>query len=270
MDALTATGAQVFDYIPDFAVIVKMDHVTRATVGEMAQVRWVGLYQPAYRLPADLLVYTADDIPVSDRSWSSGDRQGTDPNLLWDDSPMEVSVNIFHGEALAPIITQIENVGGVVLRQSQTEWKSKLQVSISPSRFTDLAAISGVRWIEEAPEWKLFNNEAADIMGVREVWDTYGLYGAGQTIAVCDTGLDQGATSSGSLHDDFENGSGSSRVLAIHDVAGDGAPNDVNSGHGTHVAGSVLGNGDQHAQLPQHGLRRHGPRSQPGLSGQRG
>jgi hypothetical protein len=250
VDALAAAGAQVFDYIPDFTFIVKMDHVTRTIVEEMAQVRWVGLYQPAYRLPADLLVYTFDDISISDRSWSIGDLSVTDPNLLWDDGPMEVSVSIFYGEVLAPVIAQIEDVGGVVLGQSQTKWKSKLQVSISPSRFTDLAAIPGVRWIEEAPEWKLFNNVATDIMGVREVWDTHGLYGAGQTIAVCDTGLDQGATSPGSLHDDFENGSGSSRVLAIHDVAGDGAPNDVDSGHGTHVAGSVLGNGDLSGATP--------------------
>jgi uncharacterized repeat protein (TIGR01451 family) len=249
LDALTATGAQVFDYIPDFAFIVKMDNATRTTVEQMKQIRWVGLYQPAYRLPADLLAKTSKDVDVLPFfKFTDGYPITTSPALR-DDSPIEIVATIFRGEALSPIIAQIEDMGGVVLDQSQTEWKSKLKVSIHPSRLIDMVAINGVRWVEEAPQWKLANEEAADIMGVREVWDTHGLRGAGQTIAVCDTGLDQGSTSPASLHDDFENGGGSSRVLVIHDGVGDGG-SDVNSGHGTHVAGSVLGNGDLSGATP--------------------
>jgi hypothetical protein len=54
--------------------------------------------------------------------------------------------------------------------------------------------------------------------------------------------LDQGSELPASLHDDFEDGNGVSRVLPPFDRVGDGA-NDVRTGHGTHVAGSVLGNG---------------------------
>ena len=128
-------------------------------------------------------------------------------------------------------------------------WKSKLKVTLPPAALADVAAISGVRWIEPAPQWELANDVADNVMGVREVWDTDGLYGAGQTVAVCDTGLDQGSTAPASLHDDFENGSGISRVTTIYDRVGDGA-SDVNSGHGTHVAGSVLGNGDLSGATP--------------------
>ncbi|MDY7080633.1 MAG: S8 family serine peptidase, partial [Chloroflexota bacterium] len=250
VDALTAAGVQVFDYIPDFTFVVKMDNAARTTVEKMRQVRWVGLYQPAYRLPSDLLARAFDDVPLSDLDQPGDGRQIADPKALWGDSPAEVIVTVFRGEELAPIVAQIKGLGGVILDQSQTEWKSKLQVSIPPSHLTDLAGIPGVRWIEEAPRWELANDESADIMGVREVWDTHGLYGNGQTIAVCDTGLDQGSTSPASLHDDFENGSGTSRVVQIHELAGDAAPSDVNSGHGTHVAGSVLGNGDLSGATP--------------------
>jgi uncharacterized repeat protein (TIGR01451 family) len=249
VDALTAAGAQVFDYIPDFAFIVKMDGTTRVTVEQMKQIRWVGLYQPAYRLPADLLAKASDAVTISPFSKSTDARQVTTFPGLWDDSPIEIVATVFRGEPLDPIIAQIEDMGGTVLDQSQTEWKSKLKLSIRPSRLTDLAAITGVRWVEEAPQWKLTNDEATDIMGVREVWDTHGLYGDGQTIAICDTGLDQGSRFPVSLHDDFEDGSGNSRVLVIHDLALDGG-NDVNSGHGTHVAGSVLGNGDLSGATP--------------------
>jgi uncharacterized repeat protein (TIGR01451 family) len=249
VDALKAVGTQVFDYIPDFAFIVKMDRATRTAVEQMKQIRWVGLYQPAYRLPADLLTRATGDVPISPFSKSTDDRQAAIFPGFWDDSPIEVIATVFRGEALDPIIAQIEDMDGVVLDQSQTEWKSKLKLSIPPSHLTHLAAITGVRWIEEAPQWKLTNNEAADIIGVREVWDTHGLYGDGQTIAVCDTGLDRGVKTSGSLHDDFEDGSGNSRVLVVHDLVGDGG-NDVNSGHGTHVAGSVLGNGNLSGATP--------------------
>jgi hypothetical protein len=79
-------------------------------------------------------------------------------------------------------------------------------------------------------------------MNARTPRETHGLYGEGQTVGICDTGLDRGVADPVNLHDDFEDGSGNSRVIRIFDRVGDGA-NDVNSGHGTHVAGSVLGNG---------------------------
>jgi hypothetical protein len=249
VDALTAAGAAVFDYIPDFAFIVKMDNATRTAVGRLKQVRWVGLYQPAYRLPADLLAKASDGMPLSHLSRPGGGPQIADPKDLWDDSPIVVIVSVFRGESSAPIISQITGMGGAILDQSQTAQRNKLKVSIPSSRLTDLAAIGGVRWIEEAPEWRLANNEAADIMGVRAVWDTHGLYGDGQTVVVCDTGLDQGSRLPAFLHDDFESGSGATRVVEIQDWVGDGA-DDVNSGHGTHVAGSVLGNGDRSGADP--------------------
>ena len=57
-------------------------------------------------------------------------------------------------------------------------------------------------------------------------------------MAVADSGLDNGVTDPANLHDDFEDGSGNTRVSRIFDRVGDGAE-DENSGHGTHVAGSV-------------------------------
>ncbi|MCK4827867.1 hypothetical protein KA005_69705, partial [bacterium] len=47
---LEQLGAQVFDYLPDFAFIVKMDDESRVAVELMENVRWVGIYQPVYRI----------------------------------------------------------------------------------------------------------------------------------------------------------------------------------------------------------------------------
>ncbi len=220
--AVAAAGAQLLDYIPDFTFIVKMTPATKATLEALDGVRWVGLYQPGYRIAPSLA-------------------QGT--------GLADVTIVVFPDEDVTALAGQLQALGGTVLEVSQTHWKGKISAQIPRSQLDAVAHLSAVKWIEAAPVWELANNESADIMNVRDVWNTHGLYGSGQTVAVCDTGLDQGSTSPASLHDDFENGSGSSRVTAIYDRAGDGA-SDVNSGHGTHVAGSVLGNGIRSGSTP--------------------
>jgi len=225
---LTKAGAEIFDYIPDFTFVVKMNGATRAALASTRGVRWIGLYQPAYRVAPSLL-----------QTYTATGRSET----------LELIVVVFKGEDVAQTAGQLEALGGTVLETVETEWKGKIKVQIDTARIEAIAGISGVKWVEQAPKWQLFNNVAADIMDVREVWDNHGLHGTGQTIAVCDTGLDQGSTAPASLHDDFEDGSGNSRVIQIFDRVGDGA-SDVNSGHGTHVAGSVLGNGTRSGATP--------------------
>jgi subtilisin family serine protease len=220
-EALNQAGAQIFDYIPQFVFIVKMDTATRTNVEKMEMIRWVGPYRPAYRVSPHLVELASTE--------SSG--------------PLHLTVVVLRGEDIDAIMDQLSGLGGRVLEVIQSQWKSKIQMQIAPSRVSAIARIPGVEWVEPSPQWELANDKADDILGVREVWDTHGLYGAGQIIAVCDSGLDQGSAFPANLHDDFEDGLGQSRVVAIYDVAGDGDPRDHRYPHGTYVAGSVLGNG---------------------------
>jgi len=226
VDALETAGLELFDYLPDFAFIVKMDAAQQAVVEALPAVRWSGIYQPAYRISPVVMA------------------RASQPNV-----ELELVVSAFRGASLSPIVAQITELGGKIVEQSETAWQGKLRVSLPATAVADVANVNGVRWVEPAPNWKLHNELSDNIMGVRDVWTTDGLYGAGQTVAVCDTGLDQGSTAPASLHDDFENGSGGSRVTTVLDRVGDGG-SDVNSGHGTHVAGSVLGNGDLSGATP--------------------
>jgi hypothetical protein len=214
-------GAQVFDYLPDFSFIVNMDDTVHAMVQSMDSVRWIGTYQPAYKIK-----------PTITEALSTGRR------LLG----AEYIVTLFKGENLQAVVQQIEQLGGEVLDLSSHGSRGKIKIRSNAQQLEFVTAIGGVKWIEPAPAWKLSNNVAAGIVDAYDVWNTHNLYGAGQTVAVADTGLDQGSTSPDSLHDDFEDGTGFSRVSTIFDRVGDGG-NDVRSGHGTHVAGSVLGNG---------------------------
>lgn len=117
----------------------------------------------------------------------------------------------------------------------------------------DIKTISQQKWIshisnidEIGPD----NDIASDIIDVREVQNTLGLNGTDQIVAVCDTGLDTGLNST--MHPDFKG-----RIAATYAYGRTGNWSDPDihvwdsstgswkykGGHGTHVAGSVLGSG---------------------------
>ncbi len=228
-EAVEQAGATLLDYIPDFTFIARMDGATREQVAGMPMVRWVGLYQPGYRIEPHLRtrLFGLLEMPAE---------------------PRDLRLSVFPDEE-EYVRREVEALGGRIVEFSRNDLGAVMRVQIDPFQAGTLAGINGVRWVDMLPEWKLYNEKSADIMDVRDVWDNHGLYGQGQIVGVCDTGLDQGSTNPAQLHDDFEDGSGNSRVLQIFDRVGDGAA-DVNSGHGTHVAGSVLGNGQRSGSNP--------------------
>jgi hypothetical protein len=226
--SLENEGVTLFDYVPDFAFIVKMHPVKEPVVRHMPHVRWVGFYEPLFRISL-----SAEEKMLLNLSDNKQNKNGKTSSLY---------VQVFPGENIEHIKKEIIHLGGDVLNVSETKWKNTLRVSIPSQRIKDLPLISGVKWIEPVPQWMLLNNISTDIINVRVPRNHYGLYGENQLIAICDTGLDKGSSSPGNLHDDFEDGTGGSRVEQIIDLVGDGAE-DINSGHGTHMAGAVLGSG---------------------------
>jgi subtilisin family serine protease len=115
-----------------------------------------------------------------------------------------------------------------------------------------LSAVHGVSAIRQRVLPRTANNVAVTIMGngyASESASGLRLTGKGEIVAVCDTGLDTGVAAT--IHPDL-----SGRVVAIKSYpitpdynkyiynpgANDGAA-DLDSGHGTHTSGSVLGSG---------------------------
>ena len=120
---------------------------------------------------------------------------------------------------------------------------------------------SEVEWIEPKFERVIMNDvadgvigatvlrNATQMSGVNTAWNA--LDGTGIIVAVSDTGLDNGINNT-NMHPDFKD-----HIVGIHSYGispgmqthvnapyNDGA-SDLDSGHGTHVAGSVLGDGTQ-------------------------
>jgi PGF-pre-PGF domain-containing protein len=213
--SITDTGAVLFDYIPNNAFIVRMNSLVLARVEALDTVQWIGIYQPYYKISHGL---------SASYSTCSNAEQSIYENI---------TVLLFNAQDSILISNEIQTLGGVIIDNTE----DTLQVRIESSKIADIAAIPGVCWIEKLSRFVILNDVAANITNVYETRNTYGLNGSGQIVAVADTGLDTGVNDA-SMHDDFEG-----RIIEIYDTAGDNDASDVYSGHGTHIAGSVLGDG---------------------------
>jgi hypothetical protein len=60
-DAIQALGGETYTYLPNHSYLVKMNGETRQAVENLPFVRWVGRYQPAYKLEEFLLEGLAND-----------------------------------------------------------------------------------------------------------------------------------------------------------------------------------------------------------------
>ncbi|NCC26180.1 MAG: hypothetical protein EOM25_13455, partial [Deltaproteobacteria bacterium] len=221
-EAVEATGATILEYVPEFAYLVRTEVSGAKALSQVTHTRWTGPYLPAYKISPVLLNTAA----------TAAENAG-------------IQVILFPGEDVGAVAAAVTRAGGQVIGQTSTKWKTTLKVIPAVDGTGKLAEslskIQAVRWIEPAPRWKLHNNKSSDVMNLRTARDSHGLTGKGQIVGVCDTGLDRGSADPANLHPDFTDGQNASRVLKIFDLSGN-LGRDQN-GHGTHVAGSVLGNG---------------------------
>ena len=108
------------------------------------------------------------------------------------------------------------------------------EFGITSAQLRYVASHEHILFVQRAYDLSLHNNLAATEVGAVAVRATssLGLDGSGETIAVMDTGIDND-------HPDLLG-----RVAAINTQFGlDPSPVDSNSGHGTHVVMTVLGDG---------------------------
>ena len=216
--ALERQGAEIMDYVPDFAYVVRMDEQALLQVTELESVRWIGLYQPAFRLHNDLIRNVAQ----------------AQPGLA-----TELVVRLFAGETADALTRQVDELGATVLSHAADSGGGDIFTLLVPEiAIVQLAHIPAVAWIEPVLEPTLFNSVARSntIMGQDTIESVLGLYGQNQIVAVGDTGLSTGNPAT--VHADF-----AGRVIGGTWGPGTcGTWADDNS-HGTHVAGSVLGSG---------------------------
>ena len=133
------------------------------------------------------------------------------------------------------VAASIEAVGGQPYEIS-VKGRGLVRANIPAQAVAALAARGDVRWAERHVRPKLLNNVAVQpgLMNVTPVRDVQGLTGSGQIVTISDSGLDTGDPAT--MMADFTN-----RIAFLGTVSG--CQSYDSFGHGTHVAGSLAGDG---------------------------
>ena len=235
---LAETNSVLYADVQLNAVIIKSSQ-SKAQLQSKPSVRWVGIYQPTNRIFPSLFLNTILDK----------DGKPINPNA-------DIKLRIYGFEKFSEAaINKLKGYSDnhvTILEDNLVEIET-LQ-SIIPVILMNIPEVS---YMSEPPEYKLNNDYSNEIIndgnlvtppgGGSKQWQRInGLDGKGQVVAVIDSGLDTGIIST--LSPDF-----SGKVQSIVPL-GHTPPTDATvdfSGHGTHVAGSVVGQGSNLISNPQ-------------------
>ena len=153
-----------------------------------------------------------------------------------------IVVHLLDPAYLPDVRTMIEQSDAGATSVHRDPRLGRLYLRATPSLWRALSRHPAVQYIEPAVYRYTTMNDIATtttFINATTAWNTYGLTGKGQIIGHCDSGLDRGVEHL--LHPDFTN-----RIRAAYSFRADGKWDDPD-GHGTHTAGSLLGNGSASA-----------------------
>ena len=218
LTALHDLDIPVIDMLPEDSTIVRVDSIANpsilSTLMEEKSIRWAGTLPIAWRVSPELALLAG----------RGGIQVDIDITPAPDLEPMDLT-------ALSADLSSISGVFSDLPICDQYLCQSK---SVDSYWIPILAMDGRILRADMASIYAVQNTNASLIGGIQDARLTseLSLNGSGEVLAVSDTGLDDD-------HGDFDN-----RIRAIYDQFGpDNTHADSNSGHGTHVTATLLGDG---------------------------
>lgn len=220
-------GGIIYDYIPHFTFIVSLKNSEVDKLEKLPFVRWIGYYHPAYKIS-----------PYIGKMEYKDPARANDP---W----LNLRVSLFYDADVDKVISQLKDLGAQIEKIAcHEEYRIKRIIfDISPEKLNEVAHIKSIKWIEEMPEYTLYNNTTRWVLQTNVSNDTvlwaHGIRGDGQILSVMDTGIDY-------LSCFFRDPEGDPfgpdhRKIQAHHLYGSAQAYD-DHGHGTHVSGTACGN----------------------------
>src|SRR6266511_5003523 len=227
---LAGKGVVILEYVPDNTYLCLFPPSNLNEIRALPYVAWANVYMKGFKVGPTLAV-----LPPGGPRVRNLLEVATLPERTLSNAPKTVEV-VFHRN-VDPNTVRDKLAAAARIDPADLKLSPhKVRLTVQTRYLPDLAAIDEVRNIEEAVPKKLHNNVARQILRV-ELNPGPGptFEGDGQIVAVADTGFDLGSTSD--VHPAFQG-----RVAKLYAL---GRPNkaEVPDVHGTHVAGSVLGDG---------------------------
>ena len=219
---LAGAGAQIVSYIPNNAYLVKLSAGGAAGLSANALVQAVLPFAPYFKLQPSLLGLAVEQKPLP--------------------SGQVLTLGLF-SEGAAATVAQLEKMGGKIVATDRSPFGPIVRVQ-PPADWIAMVQLPGVQRVEPTRRREVANDMSRTTIGVSADTVTnvtyLGLSGSNVLVEVNDTGIDVN-------HPDFTTGGNPTTAGAAPiRVIGDSTNSlwDV-SGHGTHVAGIIAGNGSK-------------------------
>ncbi len=228
-------GVVVLEYVPDDTYLCNYTGTNLEQIRSLAYVVWANVYMQAFKVAPSLMTRPMA-APAGARNLLE---IAAAPTNTLSTTPQVVDV-VFHAN-VEPQSIRKKIAAAAKLDASDLDlMRHKIRLTVEAKNLNALANIDEIRHVEEALPMKLHNDIARQILNVEPPPNpSTNFQGTGQTVAVADTGFDKGSTTD--VHEAF-----TGRVAKLYALGRPNNPNDPN-GHGTHVAGSVLGDGNSTA-----------------------
>lgn len=224
---LSLAGVTLGEYIPMHAYVANLANADAARLGQLDFIRWHGAFENAWKIAPDL-----------------GTREYDDPALkaVREAGAMPLIVSLFQGEDVDAGANSIGAIDGANVVQSWMQGDTPLVAVIIPEeRIAALAGLPSVAHIAEAQEVVFRNNSTrwivqSNVINVNTLYNN-GIHGEGQVVGIMD-----GRPSAN--HCSFSDpgvafGASHRKILAYN------TSTSPISSHGTHVAGTAVGDGGQ-------------------------
>jgi len=216
---LTSIGIEIIDHIPDDSVVISISEENTdagiSRVQNLPQVRWAGPMPSMWKVSNSLLALMQFENSLIDLDFTPSPTN----------SP----------EDLADLNELINSFEGILYESYQCDSHLCQIKSAKPSLIISLASDHRVTRVDPGPVLSIQNSNATLISGANFARTMSGanLTGFGEVIGISDTGLDTD-------HGDFD---GRLRSPVFNLFGPDNSGADSNSGHGTHVTSTLLGDG---------------------------
>lgn len=215
--AVERSGAELLWYVPQYAFISRVPADQVEKVRAMPEVRWLGLYQPAYKVFPGL------------ENW------GGTQSLI---------VVFFKDEDEFGLLDRLEVLGATGIVAEFNAWNRSVKLDIDAAQIPEIARLPGVFWIEPYGEITPDNMDLqwVDQHGytVSDTTRTIWAKGVAGSSVICGLTDSQLWMNHDAFRDTVSNTPSPTHRKVIHYFGTQGSAR-----HGTHTGGTVCGNDDE-------------------------